>query len=128
MPPKERVDLRTYDERLDARKAFELAMRQAVMEFDAMDTVGLRMKADAELDFREFSQLVREREIGVHSEPALRARFASIDQDGSGMIDKSEYIVFALRGCICPLSCQPQRSLRRMGQRRKWDGRQRRIS
>lgn len=98
MPPKERVDLRTYDERLDARKAFELAMRQAVMEFDAMDTGGAEDgSADAELDFREFSQLVREREIGVHSEPALRARFASIDQDGSGMIDKSEYIVFALR-------------------------------
>ena len=31
-------DFRTHDERDAARKAFELSMRQAVMEFDAFDT------------------------------------------------------------------------------------------
>ena len=98
MPSKETVDLRTHDERLAARKAFELSMRQAVMEFDAMDVGGGQDdKCDDELDFHEFSQLIREREIGVHSEQALRERMASLDQDGSGTIDKAEFITFALR-------------------------------
>lgn len=98
MPAKETVDLRTHDERLAARKAFELSMRQAVMEFDAMDIGGgENNKCDDELDFHEFSRLIREREIGVHSEQALRERMASLDQDGSGTIDKAEFITFALR-------------------------------
>jgi Ca2+-binding EF-hand superfamily protein len=95
---KEQVDYRTYDERLAARKAFELSMRQAVMEFDAMDTGGGdEGQSDNELDFYEFSRLVREREIGVHSEQALRDRLQALDQDGSGTIDKAEFITFALR-------------------------------
>ena len=100
----EPVDLRSYDEREDAKKAFELSMRQAVMEFDALDTEGGdgdrpdgHGRGDGELDFREFSRLIREREIGVHSEQALQKRMNGLDADGSGTIDVAEYIGFALR-------------------------------
>ena len=88
---KERDD-RSPEERLAARKMFEVAMRQAAMEYDATDD-----DQNRELDFREFSRLIREREMGVHSEIALRERFNEVDADGSGMVELDEYISFALR-------------------------------
>lgn len=63
-------DLRTEPERLAAKKDFETQMRQAVMEFDALDTGGndaVTGGGDMQLDFYEFSRLIREREIGIHS-------------------------------------------------------------
>ena len=75
-----------------AFRAFELAMRQAVMEYDAIDANG-----DHELDFREFSRLIRDREMGVHSETALLERFTELDADASGKIDLTEFIGGALR-------------------------------
>ena len=39
------------------------------------------------LDFNEFSNLVREREYGIHSEEVLRARFDALDPTGRGLID-----------------------------------------
>ena len=89
---KERKDTRSPEERLEARKAFEVAMRQAAMEYDATDD-----DRNRELDFREFSRMIREREMGVHSEVALQERFKELDADGSGTIDMGEYISFALR-------------------------------
>lgn len=56
--------------------------------------------ARAELDFREFSALVREREMAIHSEAALRRRFSELDIDGSGYIDMPEFIKFALRDAL----------------------------
>ena len=88
----QRPDSRSPEERREARAAFEVAMRQAVMEFDAADG-----DSNAELDFREFSRMIREREIGIHSEKALKERFDSIDADCSGAIDVGEFITFALR-------------------------------
>ena len=78
--------------RIEARKNFETAIRQAAMEFDALDTSG-----DSLLNFDEFSRLIRERELGVHSERNLEKRFAAVDVDGSGHIEVSEFITFALR-------------------------------
>ena len=95
MPPlKKRRDM--SPEAIAARKAaskeFALAMRQAVMEFDSLDS-----NRDKQLDFREFSRMIREREIGVHSEEALMERFKEIDIDGGGTIDKFEFIVAAIK-------------------------------
>jgi len=75
-----------------AHRNFELSMRQAVMEYDSLDGNG-----DKILDFREFSQLIREREMGVHTEEVLLERFNEIDADGSGSIDVTEFIGAALK-------------------------------
>ena len=42
------------------------------------------------MDFREFSKMVREREMAIHTEDALRRRFEDMDSDGSGFIEQSE--------------------------------------
>ena len=76
----------------EAAAAFEICMRQAAMEFDALDN-----NNDGELDFAEFSQMIRDREVGVHSERALQQRFDALDLDGGGTIDATEYIRFAVR-------------------------------
>ena len=92
-------DPRSAEERAAARKDFETQMRQSAMEFDSLDTRGGAEdgNGDTELDFKEFSRLIRERELGVHSEYALRERFDSMDLDKGGSIDLTEYITFALR-------------------------------
>ena len=90
--PKTKQDTRTREEREAARQEFEISMRQAVMEFDALDD-----NQDTQLDFREFSRMTREREIGVHSEKALRERFNALDTDNSGTVDLAEYITYSLR-------------------------------
>jgi Ca2+-binding EF-hand superfamily protein len=76
--------------RAEAKKSFEITMRQAAMEFDELSG------ASGELDFREFSRMIREREMGVHTEQALKERFDAIDKDGGGTIDADEYMAFAL--------------------------------
>ena len=47
--------------RTEAKKSFEITMRQAAMEFDELSG------GSGELDFREFSRMIREREVGVHN-------------------------------------------------------------
>ena len=76
--------------RTKAKKSFEITMRQAAMEFDELSG------GSGELDFREFSRMIREREVGVHTEQALKERFDAIDKDGGGTIDAQEYMAFAL--------------------------------
>jgi Ca2+-binding EF-hand superfamily protein len=88
-------DERLSEDRRAARQAFEAAMRQANMELDAFDS-----DLDSALNFREFSRLIREREMGVHTEKALATRFCELDEDGSGVIDLREYLAFALRDAI----------------------------
>lgn len=73
----------------------EANLRQAAMEWDALDADRSRT-----LDFAEFSALVREREVGIHSETALEARYAHIDVDGSGTITVGEYIVHSIREAL----------------------------
>ena len=87
MPRKEKEDLRSPEEREAALRMFEIQMRQAVMECDSLDD-----NQDRQLDFYEFSRLMREREVGVHSEYALRQRFEALDADASGTIDITEFI------------------------------------
>ena len=76
-------------------------MRQAAMEFDASD-----LDRNRQLDFDEFSNMVREREVAVHTEEVLRRRFNDMDLDGSGTIDTVEYIKYALRDALFRSSAQ----------------------
>ena len=71
--------------------------------FDASD-----LDRDRQMDFREFSKMVREREMAIHTEDALRRRFEDMDSDGSGFIDMSEYIKFALRDALARSAAQIQ--------------------
>ena len=96
MPPKPRKDSRSVEDRKAARLAFGTAMRQAAMEYDSV----MQGPAGSEIDFRSFSRMIREREVGIHSEEALLERFSEIDTDGSGMIDVTEFINFALRDAL----------------------------
>ncbi len=88
MPTKREAPLRSA-------KAFDVGMRQLAMEFDGMD-----LDFSLALDFEEFSRLVRAREIAIHSETALRERFNLLDVDGSGTVDVTEFIKFALRDAL----------------------------
>lgn len=68
------VDTRTPAERKAARVAFEIAMRQASIEYTTYSGDGAGPK---ELDFDEFSTMIRDREIGIHSERRLLERFSA---------------------------------------------------
>ena len=82
-------------EKQERKEAFNVGMRQTAMEWDAMD-----FDRDARLDFDEFSRLVRGREMAIHSEDSLRARFVELDKDGSGRVEMPEVIKFALRDAL----------------------------
>ena len=75
--------------------AFAVNARSAAMEFDSAD-----LDRDRELDFFEFSKLVREREMAIHTEEELHMRFDEMDADGSGSISVPEFIKFALRDAL----------------------------
>ena len=81
--------------RAQRRWEFETAVRQLVMEFDAAD-----LDRNRSLSFREFSEFIRTREMGVHSENSLRARFNELDVDGSGTLEMHKFIRFALRDAL----------------------------
>eukprot|EP00966_Prymnesium_polylepis_P146983 3394712-Prymnesium_polylepis.1 len=55
---------------------------------------------DNKLDFDEFCALVREREVGDHTDEDLQERFKALDSDGSGKVDLNEYVIFALRDAL----------------------------
>jgi Ca2+-binding EF-hand superfamily protein len=88
MPAKKAVSIISSD-------SFDIGMRQLAMEFDAMD-----LDVNRSLDFSEFSQLIRSREMAVHSEKALRERFDALDVNGSGTVDMPEFIKFTLRDAL----------------------------
>jgi len=79
-------------ETIVSSSAYDANVRQLAMEFDAMD-----LDTNRSLDFREFSKLVRSREMAINSEDALKQRFRDLDADNSGTVDMPEFIKFALR-------------------------------
>eukprot|EP00966_Prymnesium_polylepis_P200983 4657626-Prymnesium_polylepis.1 len=79
----------------DAEEDFDEAMRNNVMDLQAHDA-----DADHMLDFDEFCALVREREVGDHTDEELASRFKALDADGSGKVDMNEYILFTLRDAL----------------------------
>ena len=78
---------------------FEVGMRQNAMERDAADADN-----DGKLDFAEFCTFVRDREEGTFSEADLKLRFQALDEDGSGKVDMSEYLLFSLRDALARAS------------------------
>ena len=85
----------TTDDRMAAKAAFEVGMRQAVMEFDATD-----LDRNRGLGFDEFCELVQSREMGIHTIDAMRERFDALDTDGSGTLEVPELIKFFLREAL----------------------------
>ena len=79
-----------------AAKEFEEGMQANAVDYLAADK-----DDDGKLDFDEFCNLVREREVGSgpdgeHPLDELRRRFRDLDADGSGSVDRSEFIQFSL--------------------------------
>ena len=74
---------------------FESGMRQNAMERDAADA-----DQDGKLDFTEFCQFVRDREIGEFTDEELKKRFDALDEDGSGQVDMSEYLQWSLKDVL----------------------------
>lgn len=70
-------------------------LRQDAMEFGEFD-----VNNDGVLDFREFSTLVRQREVGIHSELALAYRFQELDPENKGFVQMNEYILYSLRDAL----------------------------
>lgn len=77
------------------QEVFAVGMRQNMMEYDAHDT-----NHDRSLSFKEYSELVREREVGVFSEEVLHRRFDEIDLNHDHFIDMKEYVIFSLRDAL----------------------------
>lgn len=76
-------------------ESFEVGMRNSAMEFDAHD-----LDQNRKLDFREFSQLVREREVAVQSDIVLAYRFQELDPERTGYIGIKEYLLAALKDAL----------------------------
>lgn len=74
---------------------FETGVRQNAMEFDAAD-----LNRDRVLSFDEFSDFVREREVGIFPEAVLRRRFEDMDENRDGYVSVKEYIVWSLRDAL----------------------------
>ena len=74
---------------------FEAGMKQNAMERDAADA-----DQDGKLDFAEFCQFVRDREVGEHLDADLKKRFNDLDKDGSGKVDMSEYLLWSLKDAL----------------------------
>ena len=55
---------------------------------------------DGKLDFAEFCTFVREREEGDFTDEELKKRFDQLDDDGSGKIDMSEYLLWSLKDAL----------------------------
>jgi len=66
---------------------FEEGMAANAADRDAADADN-----DGKLDFTEFCQFVRDREVGEFTDEELRKRFNALDEDGSGKVDMSEYL------------------------------------
>lgn len=86
----------------DRRKATEADLQRAADFAKLGRSVAMDMDAhdkdrNRSLDFREFSRMVREREMAIQTEEALRKRFKAMDLDGSGEISMTEFIKFALK-------------------------------
>ena len=94
----------------EAEEDFDTGMRQLEIDRQVADADN-----DGKLTFEEFSNLVREREVGDHPEEELRGRFNEIDKDGSGAISLTEYLRWALKDAL------DRGGTRVMDLFRKWD-------
>jgi len=73
-------------------------MRQNAAEFDEAENAdGIDNNG---LNFSEFCDLVRERELGEHTDQELRERFHALDITGNGRVNKHEYLRFSLKDAL----------------------------
>jgi len=79
------------------QESFGTVMRNNAMEFDEADEINPKLKG---LDFAAFCVMVRERELGEHELDELRSRFMALDINGSGRIEKDEYLRASLRDAL----------------------------
>ena len=84
-----------------AAETFGAQMRQNAMEFSAYDT-----DQNRQLDFHEFSKMVREREVGIFPEAVLHYRFDALDPDGTGFVHMYTFLVQALRDALTRSAAQ----------------------
>jgi Ca2+-binding EF-hand superfamily protein len=80
----------------DEEEQFDSGMRNMAMDIDSHLTDYTRRW----MEFDEFAGLMRGREVGVHTDEELRARFAAIDEDKSGKIDRDEFVYFAIQDVL----------------------------
>ena len=76
-------------------EAFEVGMRQNLMDFTAHD-----VDHTETLDFSKFCTLIRNREEGEHRPKELRKRFDEMDHNRNGTIEMNEYLMFSLRDAL----------------------------
>ena len=76
-------------------EAFEVGMRQNMMDFTAHD-----VDQTETLDFHQFCALIRDREAGEHKPKELRKRFDAMDLNRNGKIEMNEYLMFSLRDVL----------------------------
>ena len=82
---------------LHRQETFRTAMRNNAMEYDEADAV---QPSQDGLNFVGFCAMVRERELGEHTDDELRARFIALDITGTGKVEKHEYLRFCLRDAL----------------------------
>ena len=82
---------------LTRRETFSKIMRNNAMEDAAAEESDDSHEA---LNFHEFCQLVRDREVGDHTQQELRKRFRALDITGSGTILTHEYLRLSLRDAL----------------------------
>ena len=73
-------------------------MRLNAQEFD--EAVMEHEPGVDSINFHEFCIMVREREMGEHTDEDLRRRFRSLDITGDGRVSKHEYLRFSLRDAL----------------------------
>ena len=75
----------------------EIGSKATAALLSGMDVSGIEggaaLEGEGTIDFETYCTIVRKAEHTVeHSEESLRARFDAIDEDGSGTIDRREYV------------------------------------
>ena len=79
----------------EQKENFFVGIRHNAMEYHTHDLDG-----DEKLSYDEFSNLIREREIGVHSEVVLEYRFHELDPGDTGFVHVADYILYSLQDAL----------------------------
>lgn len=84
----------TADQEAPGEEPFDEGMRNNAMEYQEY------LNGRRTLKFKQFCELIRQRELGTHSKEELQQRWHSIDTDRDGRISTREYLVWSLRDAL----------------------------